>query len=96
MKSAHLAAKGVLNLLKEQMVLFKIVQTVLCTQRSQIFKTPVNFGKANVFHFSPSDRRIQMETDLQHRWNSNGGAKPKPSVRNLYRCHFIQHKSHTD
>jgi hypothetical protein len=33
---------------------------------------------------------------MEQRWNDTDSAKPKDSEINLYQCHFVHHKSHTD
>jgi hypothetical protein len=33
---------------------------------------------------------------MEHRWNEIDREKPKYSGKNLFQCHFVHHKSHTD
>jgi hypothetical protein len=33
---------------------------------------------------------------MEHRWNEIDRGKPKYSEKNLFQCHFVHHKSHTD
>jgi hypothetical protein len=33
---------------------------------------------------------------MEHRRHETGRAKPKYSVKNFVKCHFVRHKSHMD